>query len=398
MDLSPSTSAVTPVPSMVFVIPVKPADPPVPSLSNLQHTRERDKALIIFLTYANGDEDVPPILTARSDADDMKKYLVEQGYLPDNITILTDDDAAVKPTRDVILQAIAKFMEGMQHGDRRVFFYAGHGCQVICKHHTETDGLDEGILVCGGKGFPFDSAKKTNLDPDEVAKYPGDHPHKEALKGFISDNELRKALVDSVPPGCRLVVSTITTDALLLMLIPAQAIFDTCHSGTILDLNYHWRWIDENFVTVPNTSKLKLTRTRVKARTITLVRGAEEVVCRFGEDLYLPRCTSPESILEAEVVCIASAGDRQTAWSKGDNTMTKAMLNILRSAKSKLTVIELMRSLLIKLRQAREESLTIGQHLRSKSEVDRLIKALKNAQLPQFGSLSRMARNKNMSF
>lgn len=70
----------------------------------------------------------------------------------------------------------------------------------------------------------------------------------------------------------------------------------------VIDLNYHWRWIDENFVTVPNTSKLKLTRTRVKARTITLVRGAEEVVCRFGEDLYLQRCTSPESILEAEVV------------------------------------------------------------------------------------------------
>lgn len=78
------------------------------------------------------------------------------------------------------------------------------------------------------------------------------------------------------------------------------------------------------------------------------------------------------------------------------------MLNILRSAKSKLTVIELMRSLLCasnfilvhsnktlmtkyrnKLRQAREESLTTGQHLRSKSEVDKLIKALKNAQLPQ---------------
>ena len=67
-----------------------------------------------------------------------------------------------------------------------------------------------GILACGGKGFPYDSVNRKALDPDEVAEYPDGHPHKEALKGFISDNELRKALVDSTPPGCRLVVSITT--------------------------------------------------------------------------------------------------------------------------------------------------------------------------------------------
>ena len=108
-----------------------------------------------------------------------------------------------------------------------------------------------------------------------------------------------------------------------------------------IDLNFHWRWINEDYVTVANMSKLKVTRNRrAPVRTITYGRGVEDVVSRIGEELVFERCTSPESMPEAEVVsafadlvardlsvahqiCIASAGDRQFAWSEGENSMTK---------------------------------------------------------------------------
>lgn len=104
MDLPTCTYVATVVPSPVFIVPVIPVIAPSPSLPRPQHTRERDKALLVVLTYANGDEGVPSIPAARSDAEDMKAYLLEQGYLPDNIIILTDIDPTVRPTRDVIVR------------------------------------------------------------------------------------------------------------------------------------------------------------------------------------------------------------------------------------------------------------------------------------------------------
>ncbi|KAG8792317.1 cytochrome c oxidase subunit 1 [Ceratobasidium sp. 428] len=74
---------------------------------------------------------------------------------------------------------------------------AGHGEQILDCNGDEADGLDEAIV-------PSDWSTKYGYRDD----------------GLIIDDDLRGHLVDSLPPGATLI-----------------ALFDSCHSGTILDMD-----------------------------------------------------------------------------------------------------------------------------------------------------------------
>lgn len=83
-------------------------------------------------------------------------------------------------------------VQGAKRDDSLFFHYSGHGGQAEDASGREHDGLDEVI-------FPMDFEKE----------------------GDIIDDELYDSLVKPLPAGCRL-----------------TAIFDSCHSGTVLDLPY----------------------------------------------------------------------------------------------------------------------------------------------------------------
>ncbi|KAK7041496.1 hypothetical protein VNI00_009364 [Paramarasmius palmivorus] len=140
----------------------------------------------------------------------MKKLLVEKyGYQEKDITTLLDDkDPKHKqPTKENMLAEIHNLVRGAMTGDRFFFHYAGHAVQVPNVDNKEEDGMDECLVPCDSNG-----------NDDKL----------------IKDDVLRNILVDKLPVGCQLV-----------------AIFDSCHSASLLDLK-HFRC---NRVYVPWMSK-----------------------------------------------------------------------------------------------------------------------------------------------
>ncbi|KAJ8582901.1 peptidase C14 [Rhizopogon salebrosus TDB-379] len=96
------------------------------------------------------------------------------------------------PTKRNILDAMHWLVKDACPHDALFFHYSGHGGQVPDKNGDEVDGLDEVI-------YPVDYKKA----------------------GIIIDDDMHRIMVKLLPPRCRL-----------------TAIFDSCHSGTALDLPY----------------------------------------------------------------------------------------------------------------------------------------------------------------
>ncbi|PPR00695.1 hypothetical protein CVT24_000983 [Panaeolus cyanescens] len=153
----------------------------------------RKKAVCVGVNYT-GQKDA--LKGCGNDARAMRKYLMEfHNFKSQNIMLLTDDElggASAKPTRREMFDAMKWLVADAKMHDSLFFHYSGHGGQVDDETGQEADGKDEVI-------FPMD--------------------FKEA--GDIVDDELFKTLVEPLPPGVRL-----------------TAVFDSCHSGTVLDLPY----------------------------------------------------------------------------------------------------------------------------------------------------------------
>lgn len=116
------------------------------------------------------------------------------GYNPDDIVMLSDDARNPRqiPTRANMIAAMQWLVGGAQPNDALFFHYSGHGGQTKDLDGDEDDGFDEVI-------YPLDF--KT--------------------AGHIVDDDLHNIMVRPLPAGCRL-----------------TAIFDSCHSGSCLDLPY----------------------------------------------------------------------------------------------------------------------------------------------------------------
>jgi len=114
-----------------------------------------------------------------------------------NCLYLTDDqqDSTKKPTYENIINGMKWLVEGAKPGDSLFFHYSGHGGTAKDSENDEIDGFDETIL-------PLDYQKT----------------------GQICDDVIYENMVKPLPQGCRL-----------------TAVFDSCHSGTVLDLPYTYQ-------------------------------------------------------------------------------------------------------------------------------------------------------------
>ncbi|KAH6916789.1 metacaspase [Coprinopsis sp. MPI-PUGE-AT-0042] len=152
----------------------------------------RKKALLIGVNYFGTGGELSGCI---NDVQNVHQFLTSRwGYNQADIVVLTDDqqEPRFRPTKQNIIQA-SQWLVADAHPDDALFFhFSGHGTHVEDTDGDEHDGRDEAICP---------------VDYEEA--------------GVIVDDQLHDLLVKPLPVGCRLTV-----------------IFDSCHSGSALDLPY----------------------------------------------------------------------------------------------------------------------------------------------------------------
>lgn len=145
------------------------------------------KALLIGFNYSRTD---CPLKGCHNDVQNMFEFLKSKGYSDTDMVAITDVQRVLG--KDDLMNIIIDFMQTeVKDGDHVFFHFSGHGGQLIDQNGDERDGMDECIYA-------------DDLQP-------------------IKDDDLRKALVDSLPKGASLVT-----------------LLDCCHSGTGLDLPFSY--------------------------------------------------------------------------------------------------------------------------------------------------------------
>jgi hypothetical protein len=139
-----------------------------------------------------------------NDVVNMQSFLVAK-YKYNNTTLITDN-TTIKPTRVNILNAFAKLLNDAQSGDTLFFHYSGHGTQTYDYNRDELTGYDEAIVSSDLK--------------------------------LIVDDELN------------VIIRTYLKAGVIL-----YAIFDSCHSGTVLDLKYNYLDTTNGLKTTVNTKE-----------------------------------------------------------------------------------------------------------------------------------------------
>ncbi|KAJ9134773.1 Caspase domain-containing protein [Pleurostoma richardsiae] len=167
----------------------------------------RRKALLVGINYFGQRGQLRGCI---NDVRNMSSYLVEHfGYKREDMVILTDDqqNPMSQPTKQNILRAMHWLVKDARPNDSLFFHYSGHGGQTKDLDGDEEDGYDEVI-------YPVDFRQV----------------------GHITDDEMHRIMVRPLQAGVRL-----------------TAIFDSCHSGTALDLPYIYS--TQGILKEPNLAK-----------------------------------------------------------------------------------------------------------------------------------------------
>lgn len=125
----------------------------------------------------------------------LKRFIAQHyNFRDEDMVVLTDDqkDPTRRPTRANIVAAMRWLVHEARPNDSFFLHYSGHGTYVADKDGDEDDGYDEAICP-----VDFKSA------------------------GNLVDDEIHAICVAPLPPGVRL-----------------TCIFDSCHSGSAMDLPY----------------------------------------------------------------------------------------------------------------------------------------------------------------
>ncbi|TQB76845.1 T-complex protein 1 subunit eta [Monascus purpureus] len=176
---------------------------------NFQYSRctGKRKALLIGINYFGQKGQLRGCI---NDVKNVSAYLNQNfGYAREDMVILTDDqqNPMSQPTKANILRAMHWLVKDARPNDSLFFHYSGHGGQTPDEDGDEEDGYDEVI-------YPVDFRQA----------------------GHITDDEMHRIMVNPLQPGVRL-----------------TAIFDSCHSGSALDLPYVYS--TQGLLKEPNLAK-----------------------------------------------------------------------------------------------------------------------------------------------
>ncbi|KAF8965366.1 hypothetical protein BDZ97DRAFT_1918225 [Flammula alnicola] len=233
-------------------------------------------------------------------------------YDPQDITVLIDDDHPFhkQPTRDNILEEIDNLIRDAQENDR--FFFH---CEFLPFFvYPALSELFSTYLVSG---------HSDQEDTDDIEEE--DRKNEFTSDGKrIKDDELRSNLAMPLPPKSSL-----------------MAVFDSCHSGTLLDLK-HFRcnrvyvpWLNKGY---RRTNSLWNSNKQMHANNLPspVPWLAESEQCMSPVAMY---CTGHcrendlltyEDAVQADVISISSSKDSQISWEAANGTsMTQALVKIL---------------------------------------------------------------------
>ena len=201
-------------------------------------------ALLIGINYINSSDNSLSLNGCINDVKNVKKTLITQmGYLEKDIVMLTDEsllDKKKHPTRQNILYNIYMlvFRARIDRSVSEIFIhFSGHGTYIRDTNYDEADGRDECIVPCD-----FES------------------------RGIITDDALQY----------------------YLKLIPKQVkcfcLFDSCHSGTVTDLQYMYDY---------NLKNWQKQNKKILSSDVIMVSGCRDdqtsydffAVSRFTQDL-----------------------------------------------------------------------------------------------------------------
>ena len=143
------------------------------------------KALLIGINYTGTKNELYGCI---NDVNSIKERISNAGFT--NINVLTDLTSK-KASRFNILEEFKNLLINTKSGDLLFFLYSGHGSYILDKNGDETDGYDEMIVSC-------------DLQP-------------------VLDDELKALIQANLKPGVTLF-----------------AMFDSCFSGSVLDLKYQY--------------------------------------------------------------------------------------------------------------------------------------------------------------
>lgn len=163
------------------------------------------RALCIGINYEGSDNALRGCINdAENSLTKFKQMAGDSGWPPVEEMLLTDHTKDT-PTRDNIIRALAWLVTNAQPNDLLWFHFSGHGSHVRDRDGDEADGQDECICTLDNKA--------------------------------VTDDELKKFLCGTLPVGCTL-----------------YAIFDCCHSGTIIDMHYAFDERTKGFVMDTNNA------------------------------------------------------------------------------------------------------------------------------------------------
>lgn len=256
----------------------KPTAALISQAANAAPSKGVKRAVMVGINYFGSSCELKGCL---NDIINATAYFKSIGYTEFVILVDSPDDRKFKnpdcPTRANILKALKGAVAKCKKGDQLAFWYSGHGSSLANQtgQSDETDRADECICPCDYEGA-------ASSDPDA---------------GFIRDDELNKILVDSLPEGVSL-----------------RAIFDCCHSGTILDLPYSF---------ISNTRTVQETKAVVN-RDIWMISG-----CRDPE-------TSADAFIEGRAsgaltwALLKALSDIRLSGVKGSTTTWKELIKEVR--------------------------------------------------------------------
>jgi hypothetical protein len=156
------------------------------------------RVLAIGLNYEECRTEGIGALTGITDSDNFVQMCEDAGV--DDITYLTDRNfianasRGMAPTKEVVAETIREIGSRTNDDDMFIFFYAGHGDNVVDLDGDEDDGKDEAFVLLDNFGFGSEST-------------------------YLVDDEFAELLVESFSVNTRVLIFT-----------------DCCHSGTIADL------------------------------------------------------------------------------------------------------------------------------------------------------------------
>jgi len=142
------------------------------------------KALLIGINYTNTSSKLNGCI---NDIQNVSVLLKNKGYTCTLMSELTP----IKATKTNILNGLVQLLQTSKSGDSLFFHYSGHGTNTVDRNGDELDKRDEMICPCDFK--------------------------------MITDDELNRIIHLFLKPGVTLF-----------------ALFDSCFSGTVLDLKYNY--------------------------------------------------------------------------------------------------------------------------------------------------------------